>query len=67
MKRSFQDVLDLSRQRHVNMRTAAYMLTVRDRSISALRSSQRNEADNQPNFALSPLSARRLRPGSING
>jgi glutamate dehydrogenase (NAD(P)+) len=28
MKRSFQDVLDLSRQHRVNMRTAAYMLAI---------------------------------------
>jgi glutamate dehydrogenase (NAD(P)+) len=38
MKRSFQDVLDLSRQRHVNMRTAAYMLSIsRVASVHRLR------------------------------
>ena len=28
MRRSFKDVLDLSRQHRVNMRTAAYMLSI---------------------------------------
>ena len=38
MKRSFQDVLDLSRQRRVNMRTASYMLSIsRVASVHRLR------------------------------
>jgi glutamate dehydrogenase (NAD(P)+) len=38
MKRSFHDVLDLSRQRRVNMRTAAYMLSIsRVASVHRLR------------------------------
>jgi glutamate dehydrogenase (NAD(P)+) len=38
MKRSFHDVLDLSRQRRVNMRTAAYMLSIsRVASVHKLR------------------------------
>jgi glutamate dehydrogenase (NAD(P)+) len=38
MKRSFNDVLDLSRQRRVNMRTAAYMLSIsRVASVHKLR------------------------------
>ena len=38
MKRSFQDVLDLSRQRRVNMRTAAYMVSIsRVASVHKLR------------------------------
>jgi glutamate dehydrogenase (NAD(P)+) len=38
MKRSFHDVLDLSRERRVNMRTAAYMLSIsRVASVHRLR------------------------------
>ena len=38
MKRSFHDVLDLSRERRVNMRTAAYMLSIsRVASVHKLR------------------------------
>ena len=38
MKRSFQDVLDLSRQKRVNMRTASYMLSIsRVASVHRLR------------------------------
>jgi len=38
MRRSFHDVLDLSRQRRVNMRTAAYMLSIsRVASVHRLR------------------------------
>jgi glutamate dehydrogenase (NAD(P)+) len=38
MKRSFQDVLDLSRERRVNMRTASYMLSIsRVASVHRLR------------------------------
>src|SRR6476661_1231265 len=38
MKRSFQDVLDLSRQKRVNMRTASYMLSInRVASVHKLR------------------------------
>ena len=38
MRRSFHDVLDLSRQRRVNMRTAAYMLSIsRVASVHKLR------------------------------
>ncbi len=38
MKRSFHDVLDLSRQRRVNMRTASYMLSIsRVASVHRLR------------------------------
>jgi glutamate dehydrogenase (NAD(P)+) len=38
MKRSFSDVLDLSRQRRVNMRTAAYMVSIgRVASVHKLR------------------------------
>ncbi|MFL5571383.1 MAG: Glu/Leu/Phe/Val family dehydrogenase, partial [Gemmatimonadaceae bacterium] len=38
MKRSFQDVLDLSRERRVNMRTASYMLSInRVASVHKLR------------------------------
>jgi len=38
MKRSFQDVLDLSRQRRVNMRTASYMVSIsRVASVHRLR------------------------------
>jgi glutamate dehydrogenase (NAD(P)+) len=38
MKRSFQDVLDLSRQKRVNMRTASYMVSIsRVASVHRLR------------------------------
>ena len=38
MRRSFKDVLDLSRQRRVNMRTAAYMVSIdRVASVHKLR------------------------------
>jgi glutamate dehydrogenase (NAD(P)+) len=38
MRRSFHDVLDLSKQSRVNMRTAAYMLSIsRVASVHRLR------------------------------